>query len=231
MDQHSQIPENAGSSAAFRLKADLQDKLLKPADRSPLPAAPEALTLPEPEYPRRKPGPDYTKRQFDRLNLVRGWKGWGVPYFKSRYHSGELRPIIAYLFTEFKCNVDCHYCWSFNNKIKGMTEETARKSIDWLHSIGCRVLALMGGEPLLRPEFVQKVIYYAAKKDFFVYLPTNGRLMKPEVLDRLGDAGVANINLAIDCVIEKPGLPKRSTVFSRISITWSRRSAITAIRP
>jgi hypothetical protein len=32
--------------------------------------------------------------------------------------------------------------------------------------------------------------------------------MKPEVLDRLGDAGVANINLAIDCVVEKPGLPK-----------------------
>ena len=32
--------------------------------------------------------------------------------------------------------------------------------------------------------------------------------MTPEVLDKLGDAGVANINLAIDCVIEKPGLPK-----------------------
>ena len=66
----------------------------------------------------------------------------------------------------------------------------------------------MGGEPLLRPDFVHKVVYYAAKKDFFVYLPTNGRLMKPKVLDKLGDAGVANINLAIDCVIEKPGLPK-----------------------
>ena len=31
-----------------------------------------------------------------------------------------------------------------------------------------------------------------SKKDFFVYLPTNGRLMKPDVLDRIGDAGIAN---------------------------------------
>jgi MoaA/NifB/PqqE/SkfB family radical SAM enzyme len=89
-----------------------------------------------------------------------------------------------------------------------MTEETARRSIDWLHSIGCRVLALMGGEPLLRPDLIHKIVYYASKKDFFVYLPTNGRLMTPEVLDKIGDAGVANINLAIDCVVEKPGLPK-----------------------
>jgi molybdenum cofactor biosynthesis enzyme MoaA len=64
-----------------------------------------------------------------------------------------------------------------------MTEDTARRSIDWLHSLGNRVLALMGGEPLLRPRFVHKVVHYAAKRCFFVYLPTNGRLMKPEVID------------------------------------------------
>jgi MoaA/NifB/PqqE/SkfB family radical SAM enzyme len=41
-----------------------------------------------------------------------------------------------------------------------------------------------------------------------VYLPTNGRLMRPEVIDRVLDAGVATINLAVDAVYEKPGLPK-----------------------
>ena len=48
-----------------------------------------------------------------------------------------------------------------------MTEDVARRSIDWLHDNGCRVLALMGGEPLLRPDFVHKVVYYAAKKGFW----------------------------------------------------------------
>jgi hypothetical protein len=43
-----------------------------------------------------------------------------------------------------------HQAWPFENKVKGMTEDVARRSIDWLHDKGCRVLALMGGEPLLQ---------------------------------------------------------------------------------
>src|SRR6266496_844649 len=132
-----------------------------------------------------------TKSEYQKLNAIRTWKTWGSPYFKSRWYSNDLRPIIPYLFTEWKCNLDCHYCWSYNNKVKGMTEDTAKRSIDWLHSIGSRVLALMGGEPLLRPKFIHKIVHYSAKKDIFVYLPTNGRLMKPEVIDRLGDDGIA----------------------------------------
>jgi MoaA/NifB/PqqE/SkfB family radical SAM enzyme len=89
-----------------------------------------------------------------------------------------------------------------------MTEDIARRSIDWLHDHGCRVLALMGGEPLLRPQFVHKVVYYAARKGFWVYVPTNGRLLRPDVIDRLGDAGVATFNLAVDALDIKPGLPK-----------------------
>jgi MoaA/NifB/PqqE/SkfB family radical SAM enzyme len=52
------------------------------------------------------------------------------------------------------------------------------------------------------------VVHYAAKHGFWVYLPTNGRLMRPEVIDRLGDAGVATVNLAVDAVDVKPGLAK-----------------------
>jgi MoaA/NifB/PqqE/SkfB family radical SAM enzyme len=89
-----------------------------------------------------------------------------------------------------------------------MTEDVAKRSIDWLHSIGSRVLALMGGEPLLRPKFIHKIVDYSAKKDIFVYLPTNGRLMKPDVIDRLGDAGIATVNLAVDSVKERKSLPK-----------------------
>lgn len=134
--------------------------------------------------------------------------GWMFPYFKSRLLPGDFQPIIAYLFTDWKCNLDCHYCWSYDNRVRGMTEDTARRAIDWLHDTPCRVLAPTGGEPLLRPDFVHKVVYYAAKKDFWVYLATNGRLLRPEVMDRLADAGIATINFACDAINEKPGLPK-----------------------
>jgi MoaA/NifB/PqqE/SkfB family radical SAM enzyme len=89
-----------------------------------------------------------------------------------------------------------------------MTEDVARRSIDWLNDHGCRVIGLMGGEPLLRPQLVHKVVYYAAQKGFWVYIGTNGRLLRPDFADRLGDAGVAVFNFALDAWDEKPSLPK-----------------------
>ncbi len=66
----------------------------------------------------------------------------------------------------------------------------------------------MGGEPLLRPNFAHKVVSYAAKKGMWVYIATNGRLLRPEVADRLADAGAAIFNVAIDSWEEQESLPK-----------------------
>lgn len=168
--------------------------------------------LPEPIYPQFPEERWKTDRAFHNFKAWRAWKSLGAPYFKHRLGlAGEIQPLISYLFSEWKCNLDCHYCWSYDNSVKGMTEPTAKASIDWLHSVGNRFLALMGGEPLLRPKFIHKIVYYASKKDFTVYLPTNGRLMKPDVIDRLGDAGLGTVNLAVDCIDEKPGLAKALT--------------------
>jgi MoaA/NifB/PqqE/SkfB family radical SAM enzyme len=170
--------------------------------------------LPEPVFPQH---PEFLTDAAWPGDGVRHWpaskvwhamRGWAVPWLQSRLLPGDFHPIIAYLFTEYKCNLDCHYCYSFDNRVKGMSEEVARASIDWLHGTTCRVLALMGGEVILRPAFVHKVVYYAARKGFWIYVPTNGRLLKPAVIDRLADAGAATFNLAIDAVDEKPGLPK-----------------------
>ncbi|MGH9359836.1 MAG: radical SAM protein, partial [Terriglobia bacterium] len=212
-----------GSMPPFRVDVQIHDLLMKSKERPAVPPQPPAqpLTLPEPAFPQhpellgkepapcvREPGESPYERRWTAPLVYRAMRGWLFPYIKSRVLPGDFHPIIAYLFTEWKCNLDCHYCWAFDNRVKGMTEDTARRSIDWLHSTTCRVLALMGGEPLLRPQFVHKVIYYAAKKGFWVYLPTNGRLLRPEVTDRLADAGVAIVNFAVDAVDEKPGLPK-----------------------
>ena len=177
---------------------------------APLPPPPAGPDLPDPVFPSR---PWLGQRPLGngaywRINGLRAFRGWAVPYLRSRLSPNPFYPLLAYLFTDWKCNLDCHYCWANNNQIKGMSEAVARAAIDWLQECGCRVLAIMGGEPMLRPKFLHKVVYYAARKSFFVYLPTNGRLLHPEWLDWLGDAGVATINLAVDCVEEQPGLPK-----------------------
>jgi MoaA/NifB/PqqE/SkfB family radical SAM enzyme len=209
--------ENPQPHSTFRVDVQLHDLLVnknsKPKSLLPNPAAP--MTLPEPEFPARPelanladPEAIPDKRSWTAPYVYRAMRGWLFPYVRSRVMPGDFHPIIAYLFTEWKCNLDCHYCWAFDNRVKGMTEDIARRSIDWLHDHGCRVLALMGGEPLLRPQFVHKVVYYAAKKGFWIYVPTNGRLLRPDTIDRLGDAGVATFNLAVDALDIKPGLPK-----------------------
>jgi MoaA/NifB/PqqE/SkfB family radical SAM enzyme len=207
--------ETVHTHPAFRVDVQLHDLLVKPKTKSLLPTPEQPLTLPDPVYPHRPelaalPDPETIpdQRHWTAPFIFRAMRGWLFPYLRSRVAPGDFHPIIAYLFTEWKCNLDCHYCWAFDNSVKGMSEDTARRSIDWLHDHGCRVLALMGGEPLLRPQFVHKVVYYAAKKGFWVYVPTNGRLLRPDVIDRLGDAGVATFNLAVDAMDEKPGLPK-----------------------
>jgi MoaA/NifB/PqqE/SkfB family radical SAM enzyme len=168
-----------------------------------------ALPFPPAVYPRNAPRhAPMTHREYVAFNRQRAVRCWLGPYVRSRVRPHQFRPLLAYLFTEWKCNLDCHYCWARDNAIKGMSEDVARRSIDWLRDTGCRVLAIMGGEPLLRPAFMHRLVDYAVQRGFFVYLPTNGRLMRPDVVDRLGDAGVATVNLAVDVVDEKPGLPK-----------------------
>lgn len=206
----------------YRLDDRVHDSLVR--DREPEHPTPQPgdLKLPEPVFPQFpelrgdvEPDPRFLpqdgKHYRTRITpfiLRRAFRGWLYPYIRSRVLPGDFHPIISYLFTEWKCNIECHYCWAFNNQVPGMTEDVARRSIDWLHGTGCRVLALMGGEVLLRPRFVHKVVHYAAKKGFWVYVPTNGRLMREEVIDRLGDAGVATVNLAVDSVDERKELPK-----------------------
>jgi MoaA/NifB/PqqE/SkfB family radical SAM enzyme len=203
---------------AFRIDVAINDLLLHSNVRPPAPPRPKGATLPEPVFPQfpdllDDPGPadPPEKRHWKREEIMRKVRGWLVPYIRSRVARGDFHPITSYLFVEYKCNIDCWYCWSFNNKVKGMTEDVARRSIDFLHDHGCRVLALMGGEPLLRPDIAHKIVYYAAKKGFWVYIGTNGRLLRPEVADRLADAGTAIFNFAMDAWDEKPGLPKALT--------------------
>jgi MoaA/NifB/PqqE/SkfB family radical SAM enzyme len=215
-----EMQETQGQSPpSFRLDVQLHELLMQPAIKPAVPVPPKAepQKLPEPVFPQHPElmegdDADYIPkdgaRHWTRQQILHSMRGWMFPYIKSRVLPGQFHPIIAYLFTEWKCNLDCHYCWAFDNRIKGMTEDVAKRSIDWLHSTTCRVLALMGGEPLLRPDFAHKVIYYAAKKGFWIYLPTNGRLMRPEVIDRIADAGVSVVNLAVDAYDLKPGLPK-----------------------
>jgi MoaA/NifB/PqqE/SkfB family radical SAM enzyme len=142
------------------------------------------------------------------LNGLRAVRRWAIPYLNSRIHPNDFRPVLCYLFTEWRCNIDCHYCFQYNNDSPGMDLDTAKSAVDWLKSIGCRVIPLMGGEPLMRKDFVLEIVRYGAESGIFMYVPTNGYLMDKTFIDEIGKAGVAAINLAVDAVAPRRGLPK-----------------------
>lgn len=150
----------------------------------------------------------YQKLMYKGVNGAKAMKTWIVPYVYSRILKDEFRPLLSYLYTDWKCNINCHYCFQYDNAREGMSLETAKESIDWLQSVGCRMLALMGGEPLVRKDFILDVTRYAKERGFYVYLPTNGYLMDKEFIDEMGEAGMDAINLAVDTVKPRKGLPK-----------------------
>ena len=201
--------------AKFRIDVTVNDLLTKAnLNRSAVPRQ-IGLTLPTPVFPHfpeklKDPGPavPLERRQWTVDQVLRATRGWLGPYLRSRLLPGEFHPITSYLFVEYKCNLDCWYCPSFDNTVKGMSEDIARRSIDFIHDHGGRVLALMGGEPLLRPQFIHKVVDYASKKGMWVYIATNARLLRPDVADRLGDSGAAVFNVAVDSWDVKESLPK-----------------------
>src|SRR5262245_5784882 len=114
---------------AFRIDVAINE-LLRHSVHPPTPPKPLGATLPEPIFPqypelRSVPGPAAPpeKRHWTREQILRKVRGWLIPYIRSRVMPGDFHPITAYLFVEYKCNLDCWYCWSFNNQVKGMTED------------------------------------------------------------------------------------------------------------
>ena len=62
----------------------------------------------------------------------------------------------------------------------------------------------MGGEPLLRPKYLARLSITRQRRTS-ASSADQRPLMKPDVIDRLGDAGLGSVNLAIDVIDEKPG--------------------------
>jgi sulfatase maturation enzyme AslB (radical SAM superfamily) len=120
-------------SSAFRLDVPLHSLLQQPPEKSSPGNSKQARTLPTPVFPQHPElmhdldADDIAahehvlqtgQRHWPASRIFKSMRGWMFPYFKSRVLPGDFQPIISYLFTEWKCNLDCHYCWSYDNRIK-----------------------------------------------------------------------------------------------------------------
>lgn len=145
------------------------------------------------------------------LNLTRLWCGVATPGDGLRYGEAtsgagparqqhiHQRPVVVWNSTR-ACNLHCVHCYMSATARPDPDEldtAGAKRVVDQLASYRIPVLLFSGGEPLARPDALD-IISYASSKGVRVGLSTNGTMLTPYIVRRLGEAGVAYIGISLD---------------------------------
>jgi MoaA/NifB/PqqE/SkfB family radical SAM enzyme len=111
-------------------------------------------------------------------------------------------PIEVQLIVTRRCNLSCGYCTEYDNVSAMIPLDSLKRRIDALHRLYAVNISLLGGEPLMHPQIPEIVAY--ADRRAQVSITTNGFLLTPELIQRLNEAGLANMVVSIDSVGADP---------------------------
>ena len=113
-------------------------------------------------------------------------------------------PFTVYLEVTNACNLHCNHCYMeapSNEDENLLSVEEIYALIDDLNSMNVLVIALAGGEPLLRRDFFD-IARYASDKDMMVFLTTNGTKINEHVIETLKEIGIGKITISLEGVTE-----------------------------
>jgi radical SAM protein with 4Fe4S-binding SPASM domain len=120
-----------------------------------------------------------------------------TPYseFSLRLHEqapGDRVPITGSIEVTERCNLRCVHCYinqpagDAEAKSRELSLDEWRSLLDQMVDEGCLWLLLTGGEPFLRPDFLE--IYTHAKKiGMLLTVFTNGTTISPRIADHLAE--------------------------------------------
>jgi len=115
-----------------------------------------------------------------------------IPYseFSEHIHNkvalGRL-PLDGTIEITLRCNLRCVHCYCNDDPLKKeMSFKEICRVLDEITDAGCLWLLFTGGEPLLRPDFID-IYTYAKKKGLIITLFTNATLITPYIADYLKD--------------------------------------------
>ena len=100
----------------------------------------------------------------------------------------RIVPLALSLELTNKCNLECNYCYGGFKKTgrKFWKTEDLKVLFDDFAKIGCMILELTGGEPLLHPEF-NEILLLSLKKFEVVNILTNGVLLNDQIIDIIAE--------------------------------------------
>jgi radical SAM protein with 4Fe4S-binding SPASM domain len=108
-------------------------------------------------------------------------------------------PLDGMLDLTYRCNNNCRHCWLWlpPDAPEGrdeLTFEEIRNIVDQARAMGCQAWAISGGEPMLRPDFIE-IFDYLTHKSVHYSLNTNGILITPKIAHLLTRKGTKMIAL------------------------------------
>lgn len=114
------------------------------------------------------------------------------------------RPNVCQFELTFRCGLSCNYCYSscYNESryIKNeLNTEDIKFILNRVHNAGVIWLCFTGGDPLMRPDFLE-VYSYAKNKGFIITIFTNGYSMTEEIADYLKKSPPFVIELTLNGV-------------------------------
>lgn len=94
------------------------------------------------------------------------------------------------------CNCKCEMCSIWKDKNKKIVKfKDAKQALIKLRKNNFGILQITGGEPLLNPD-VFRIIKYAKRLGFTVFLVTNGTLIDENTASKLSEIGVDNVGIS-----------------------------------
>ncbi len=124
-------------------------------------------------------------------------------------------PLRGTIDLTYRCANDCRHCWlrlppGAPERAAELTAEEIRRIAAEARALGCREWAISGGEPLLRPDFLE-IFEALTERAVWYTLNTNGGLITPAIARLLRRPGTLLVALygataaVHDAVTRNPG--------------------------
>lgn len=143
--------------------------------------------------------------KYFRLRRRKGLLGPGYIIRNLRFTAGRLfsanrtrtdSPLIATLAVTSRCRLNCRHCSEGYRSGKELSRETIFAALDDLVALGCPIIALTGGEPFLRADFLQLLDRVPPTVAVIIY--SSGMGLTPEIAAVLRGRRALAVSFSID---------------------------------
>lgn len=122
----------------------------------------------------------------------------GYQHYVKRDNFPRL-PLEGKIDLTYRCNNNCRHCWlrippNAAEKENELSFTEIKSIVDQARSLGCKKWAVSGGEPMLRPDFVE-IFDYITSHSISYSINTNGTLITPAIARLMKRKGTKMIAL------------------------------------